>query len=261
MTGAGQCIALLEFGGGFYDSDIAAAFAAMSLPVPTVVAVGVNAPGTTRGTPRPPDNEVAMDIQIAGGLAYGARIAVYFAPYTIQGWVNAVTAAAHDTANQPSAMSVSWGDTEAAFGPAEMDSLNSALQDAATLGISVFAACGDSWAVNSTAGRTDHVSVNFPASSPWAIGCGGTSIVTSGPAITSEVTWNGQLGGTGGGISDYFAVPAFQAGAALPPSLNDGGVRRGVPDVAANADPLNGYQYIWNGQKALNAGTSAVAPL
>jgi kumamolisin len=260
-TGAGQCIALLEFGGGYHDSDTAAAFAAMGLPAPTVVTVGVDGVENNPGPSALADNEVAMDIQIAGGLAYEAVIAVYFAPYTIQGWVDAVTAAAHDTTNKPSVISVSWGDKEAAFGPAEMDSLNSALQDAATLGISVFAACGDSWAVNSIAGRPDQVSVNFPASSPWAIGCGGTSIVTSGPAITSEVAWNSQLGGTGGGISDYFAVPAFQAGTALPPSLNDGGVRRGVPDVAANADPLNGYQYIWAGQKIQNAGTSAVAPL
>jgi kumamolisin len=112
VTGAGQCIALLEFGGGYYDSDIAAAFAAMSLPVPTVVAVGVDGAGNNPGHSAAADNEVAMDIQIAGGLAYGARIAVYFAPYTIQGWVDAVTAAAHDTVNRPSTMSVSWGDTE-----------------------------------------------------------------------------------------------------------------------------------------------------
>ena len=72
----------------------AAAFAAMSLPVLTVVAVGVDGAGNNPGHSAAADNEVAMDIQIAGGLAYGARIAVYFAPYTIQGWVDAVTACA-----------------------------------------------------------------------------------------------------------------------------------------------------------------------
>ena len=261
LTGAGQCIALLEFGGGYSDADITKAFAAMGLTAPTVVTVGVDGAGNNPGQSARADNEVAMDIQIAGGLAHEARIAVYFAPYTISGWVDAVTAAAHDTDNRPSVISVSWGDTEATFGLSEMDSLNSALQDAATLGISVFAACGDSWATNTVAGVTSRVSVNFPASSPWAIGCGGTSITTSGTAITGEVTWNGQLGGTGGGISDYFAVPGFQSFTTLPPNRNDGMTRRGVPDVAANADPLTGYQYVWNGQATVNAGTSAVAPL
>jgi hypothetical protein len=200
-----------------------------------------------------------MDIQIAGGLASGAKLAVYFAPFTVQGFVDAITEAAHDTTHHPSVISVSWGEREASWGLAEMTSVTSALNDAATVGVSVFAACGDSWATNGSPGRT--ASVNFPASSPAAIGCGGTSITTSGSSITREVTWNGEAGGTGGGISDYLDVPAFQAGTALPPNLNSGGHRRGVPDVAGNADPLTGYAYIYDGKTQHNAGTSAVAPL
>jgi kumamolisin len=259
VTGADQCIALLEFGGGYYDSDVTAAFAAMNLPAPTVVAVGVDGAHNNPGTFILEDNEVAMDIQIAGGLAGGAKVAVYFAPFTVQGWVDAITTAAHDMANAPSVISVSWGEREAMWGLAEMASVTSALNDAATLGLSVFAACGDSRATNGSPGRT--ASVNFPASSPGAIGCGGTSITTSGSSITSEVTWNGEAGGTGGGISDYLDVPAFQAGTVLPPNLNDGQRRRGVPDVAGNADPLTGYSYIYDGKTQKNAGTSAVAPL
>ena len=259
VTGAGQCVALLEFGGGYYDSDITAAFEAMGLPAPAVVAVGVDGAVNNPGTFVLEDNEVAMDIQIAGGLASGATIAVYFAPFTVQGWVDAITEAAHDMTNHPGVISVSWGEPEASWGLAEMDSVTSALNDAATVGVSVFAACGDSWATNGSPGRT--ASVNFPASSPGAIGCGGTSITTSGSSITSEVTWNGEFGGTGGGISDYLDVPAFQAATALPPNLNSGAHRRGVPDVAGNADPLTGYSYIYDGKTQKNAGTSAVAPL
>jgi len=258
-TGAGQCIALLEFGGGYYDSDITEAFAAMGLPAPEVTAVGVDGARNNPGTCRLGDNEVAMDIQIAGGLASGAAIAVYFAPFTVQGWVDAITMAAHDETNQPSVISVSWGERESLWGLAEMASVTSALDDAATLGVTVFAACGDSWATNGLTGRA--ASVNFPASSPAAIGCGGTSITTSGSSITSEVAWNDEDGGTGGGISDYLGVPAFQAGTALPLNLNDGGRRRGVPDVAGNADPLSGYTYVYDGKTQRNAGTSAVAPL
>jgi kumamolisin len=258
-TGAGQCVALLEFGGGYYDSDITAAFEAMGLPAPEVTAVGVDGGQNNPGTFTLEDNEVAMDIQIAGGLASGATIAVYFAPFTVQGWVDAITTAAHDETNQPSVISVSWGEREASWGLAEMDSVTSALNDAATLGVTVFAACGDSWATNGSPGRT--ASVNFPASSPAAIGCGGTSITTSGSSITSEVAWNDEAGGTGGGISDYLGIPAFQAGTTLPPSRNDGGHRRGVPDVAGNADPLTGYTYVYDGKTQHNAGTSAVAPL
>lgn len=258
-TGAGECIALLEFGGGYYDSDITAAFAAMGLPAPEVTAVGVDGAQNNPGTFTLEDNEVAMDIQIAGGLASGAAIAVYFAPFTVQGWVDAITTAVHDDTNQPSVISVSWGERESFWGLAEMDSVTSALDDAAAAGVTVFAACGDGWATNGLPGRT--ASVNFPASSPGAIGCGGTSIVTSGSSIIREVAWNDEAGGTGGGISDYLAVPAFQAGTALPPDLNDGGHRRGVPDVAGNADPLTGYAYIYDGKTQHNAGTSAVAPL
>jgi kumamolisin len=258
-TGAGQCIALLEFGGGYYDSDITEAFAAMGLPAPAVTAVGVDGAQNNPGTYPLADNEVAMDIQIAGGLASGAAIAVYFAPFTVHGWVDAITAATHDETSQPGVISVSWGEREALWGLAEMASVTSALDDAATLGVTVFAACGDSWATNGLPGRA--ASVNFPASSPGAIGCGGTSITTSGSSITSEVAWNDEDGGTGGGISDYLDVPAFQAGTALPLNLNDGGRRHGVPDVAGNADPLTGYTYVYDGKTRRNAGTSAVAPL
>jgi kumamolisin len=59
-----------------------------------------------------------------------------------------------------------------------------------------------------------------------------------------------------------FDVPAYQAGAGVPGSVNaDGRVGRGVPDVAGDADPATGYQIVVNGQAGTVGGTSAVAPL
>jgi kumamolisin len=137
--------------------------------------------------------------------------------------------------------------------------MNTAFQDASTVNVSVFAASGDNL---STDGVTDgRAHVDFPASSPWAIGCGGTSISVNGTTITSEAVWNDGTTGGGGGISDLFAVPSFQQEASLPPSVNDGQTRRGVPDVAGDAAPGTGYRVVVNGQTQVVGGTSAVAPL
>ncbi|MCW3477487.1 S53 family peptidase [Limobrevibacterium gyesilva] len=259
LTGSGQCIGIIELGGGYLAADTAAAFAAMGLPAPTVVSVSVdggqNAPGS------PDDGEVALDIQVAGGVAPGARIAVYFAPNTFQGFVDAVSAAANDAVNKAHIISISWGAAELHWTQQAWQAMNNALQDAATLGISVFAASGDHLGTDGVA--NGKANVDYPASSPWAIGCGGTTIDTTGNTINSEVVWNkGASGwGTGGGISDLFAVPAFQQGVNLPASVNDGQHRRGVPDVAADADRDSGYLIVLNGQTLPIGGTSGVAPL
>lgn len=255
--GAGQTIALIELGGGYQDSDNAAAFEAMGLPVPQVASVSVDGGANTPGGDA--DGEVALDIQVAGGNAPGAAIVVYFAPNTDQGFADAIGQAAHDTAHKPGIISISWGGPESSWTQQAVATMNTQIQDAGTLGVSVFVACGDSLA---TDGVSDgHAHVDFPASSPYAVGCGGTSIVVSGSQITSETVWNDGTSGTGGGISDLFAVPAFQSGVKLPPSVNSGRVGRGLPDVAGDGAPASGYVIIVGGQKEVVGGTSAVAPL
>jgi kumamolisin len=259
VTGAGQCIALIELGGGYTAADINAAFEAMNLAPPSVVAVSVNG-GTNAPTPDDGANaEVALDIQVSGGVAPGAKIVVYFAPNTDAGFVDAITTAAQDETNKPSVISISWGGPESTWSAQSQQSMTSALADAGTLGVSVFVASGDNL---STDGVTDgRAHVDFPASSPNAIGCGGTVIKVSGNAITSEAVWNDRTSGGGGGISDTYAVPSFQESAKLPTSVNDGHAGRGVPDVAANASPESGYKIVVNGAQAVVGGTSAVAPL
>ena len=259
VTGAGQCIALIELGGGYATSDTKAAFKTMGLTPPTVTAVSVDG---GKNKPKPDDGangEVALDIQVSGGGAPGAAIAVYFAPNTDAGFVDAITQAAHDATNKPSVISISWGSAESQWTQQAIDSMNSALQDAATLGVSVFVASGDDLATDGVSDGKAHV--DFPASSPWAIGCGGTNISVSGNAITGESVWNDGTSGGGGGISDVFAVPSFQQKTKLPASVNDGKTRRGVPDVAGNAAPDTGYRVVVNGSAQVVGGTSAVAPL
>jgi kumamolisin len=258
-TGKGQCIALLELGGGYTDSDNRTAFAAMGLRAPGLVAVPVDGGSNAPSPGNEADTEVALDIQVAGGVAPGAKIAVYFAPNSDAGFTDAISAAVHDSKNGPTILSISWGSPESQWTGQAISSMNSALQDAASIGLSVFVAAGDSLSTDGLGDGEAHV--DFPASSPYAIGCGGTEITVSNGQIIGETVWNDGTSGTGGGISDLFPVPAFQTGVALPPSVNGGRVGRGVPDIAGNAAPSSGYKVVSNGQAGVVGGTSAVAPL
>jgi phospholipase C len=259
VTGLGQCIALIELGGGFTPSDTQTAFKAMGLTPPQVIAVAVDG-GANKPTPDDgADGEVALDIQVAGGVAPGAKIAVYFSPNTDAGFVDAITTASNDSTNNPSIISISWGGPESSWTAQAMQTMTNALQDAASVNVSVFVAAGDNLATDGVTDGKAHV--DFPASSPWAIGCGGTNITVSNGAITAETVWNDGNSGTGGGISDAYPAPSFQADAGLPVSVNDQHVGRGVPDVAGDAAPGTGYDIVINGRMSPVGGTSAVAPL
>jgi kumamolisin len=254
-AGKGQCIAIIELGGGYLDSDTAAAFAAMKLPVPKVTAIGVSGGANTPGDPSGADGEVALDIQVAGGVAPGAAIAVYFAPNTSQGFVDAITQAVHDQVNKPSVISISWGSAESNWSAQAIAAMNAALKDAATLGVTVCAASGDGLA---TDGETDgKAHVDYPASNPYVLGCGGTLLHATGGKRKTETVWNSNGGGTGGGISTAFTKPAYQANIKVPA----GAKGRGVPDVAGNADPNSGYLVVVAAKSEQIGGTSAVAPL
>ena len=221
---------------------------------------GQNAP---TGDPNGPDTEVMLDIEVSGAVAPGARIVVYFAPNTDAGFLDAISQAAMDTVNKPSVLSISWGGPESSWTAQSLQSFNSALQSAAAVGVTVCIASGDNGSDDGVGDGQDHV--DFPASSPYALACGGTKLTISGSAISSEVVWNEQAsneGATGGGVSGTFPLPTYQANANVPPSNNPSGfVGRGVPDVAGDADPATGYQVQADGQSFAVGGTSAVAPL
>ena len=142
-----------------------------------------------------------------------------------------------------------------------MTQFDRAFQAAAMLGITVCCASGDNGSSDGIKDGRAHV--DFPASSPHVVACGGTRLEASKGAISNEVVWNAAGGGaTGGGVSDVFALPSWQSAAKVPPSANPGGRRgRGVPDVSGDADPATGYQVRVDGTDAVYGGTSAVAPL
>jgi kumamolisin len=261
-NGAGQCVAIVELGGGFKPADLKTYFSGLKVGQPTVIAVSVdhgkNAP---TGSANGPDGEVMLDIEVVGAVAPAARIAVYFTPNTDAGFLDAVTTAIHDTTNKPSVLSISWGGPESSWTSQAMTAMDSAFQAAATMGISVCIASGDDGSSDGLTG--DHV--DFPASSPHALGCGGTSLQSSGTSISSEVVWNDGSGGgaSGGGVSTFFPAPSWQEGDKATKTAGGAAVlsMRGVPDVAGNADPDTGYQVRIDGSNTVIGGTSAVAPL
>ena len=261
VTGKGQCIAIIELGGGFRATDITAYFKSLGLKAPSVKAVlvdgGTNTPTTAQGA----DGEVMLDIEVAGAIAPEAKIVVYFAPNTDKGFLDAITTALHDIKNKPSVISISWGAAEKNWTPQALDSFNQAFQAAAALGITVCAAAGDTGSDDSVGDGLAHV--DFPSSSPFVLACGGTKLMANGNTIQSEVVWHeSNTSATGGGISDVFALPTYQQAAGIPKSVNDGTrVGRGVPDVSAVADPATGYTVRVDGQTFVIGGTSAVAPL
>ncbi|MGZ6650802.1 MAG: S53 family peptidase [Solirubrobacteraceae bacterium] len=259
-NGAGETIAILELGGGYTDADLAAYFTRAKIsPAPTVQAVGVDQGSNQPGGDA--DGEVLLDIEVAGSIAPGAKIVVYFADNSDRGFLDALTTAAHDTTNAPSVISISWGGPEAAWTTQARKAFDGALADAAALGVTVLAAAGDHGAADG--GGDGKVYADFPASSPHIVACGGTTLVASRGKIASEVVWNDNDGwATGGGISSAFKVPAYQQDISMPANLNGSSKPgRGVPDIAGNADSTSGYIVRVDGQWTVVGGTSAVAPL
>ncbi len=261
LDGAGQCIGIIELGGGYRTADIKAYFQKLGLSVPQVTTVrvdgGKNQPSTAEGA----DGEVMLDIEVAAAVAPKAKIAVYFAPNTDKGFLDALTMAIHDTVHKPSVLSISWGSAELNWTLQAMRSFDQALQTAAALGVTVCAAAGDNGSGDAVADGKPHA--DFPATSPFMLACGGTKLIAAGGAITSEVVWNESANSaTGGGVSDVFDTPAYQQAAGVPltayPSARPG---RAIPDVAGDADPATGYQVRVDGQEFVIGGTSAVAPL
>ncbi|MGC1223239.1 MAG: S53 family peptidase, partial [Candidatus Sulfotelmatobacter sp.] len=265
VDGAGECIALIELGGGYSPTDLSNYWSELNLPeTPTVSAISVgDGSNNPTGDPNGPDGEVMLDIEVSGSIAPAAKIVVYFAENTDAGFLNAITTAVHDSTNNPSVVSISWGGPESSWTQQAMTSMDEAFQSAAAMGVTVCVAAGDDGSTDGVNDGLNHV--DFPASSPNVLACGGTELIASGNAITSETVWNelaNNEGATGGGVSDVFPLPSWQTGAGVPPSANAShNVGRGVPDVAGDADPATGYVTLVDGNPDVIGGTSAVAPL
>jgi len=263
QDGSGQTLGILELGGGYSPSDIQTYFSDLGIALPKVTSVSVDgASNSPTGDPNGADAEVLLDIEVAGANAPKAQVLVYFAPNTDAGFVDAVNGALHGPQGKPSIISISWGSAESEWTSQGVQSLDQAFQDAAALGVTVCAASGDGGSSDGVSDGLAHV--DYPASSQYVLGCGGTRLNAAGGKITSQVVWDDlpSGGATGGGVSDVFPLPSWQAGAGVPPSANPGGrVGRGVPDVSGDADPQTGYSVLVDGQQITVGGTSAVAPL
>jgi kumamolisin len=214
--------------------------------------------------------EVMLDMCVVGSVAPGANIFMLFSEFTTQGWVDAIQEAVAGDRDL-SVISISYGnpedDPQGAWTKMGVKFVNQAFQAAAARGITICCASGDD-------GSSDQVPsgahVDFPASSPFVLGVGGTKLVASdgaNPTITEETVWNEELigeGAGGGGISAIFTKPAYQNSVSVPVSVTPPHrVGRGVPDVAAVADPETGVvrMNVDGVHLEPTGGTSAAAPL
>jgi kumamolisin len=260
VTGKGETIGIVELGGGFEQSDLTTYFQGLGLASPSVTGVAVDGGANSPGTDTDSDTEVMLDIEVAGAVAPDAAIAVYFAPNTDQGFIDAVSQAVHDTAHKPSVVSISWGESEDSWTAQARTQMEQVLTEAGGLGVTVTIAAGDNGSADNVTDGQQHV--DFPASAPHALACGGTTLQASGATISSETVWNTpDHGTTGGGVSRQFAVPSYQSAATVPDNVDTGKAGRGVPDVSADADPETGYKIRADGSDQTVGGTSAVAPL
>jgi kumamolisin len=290
-NGEGQCVGIIELGGGFYEEDLKAYFAHHGLPQPEITVVEVDdqknspadlkdittclelegiipekKPGEKPAQPAPAvlnqvvwTIETTMDIELVGRFANRARIVVYLAPNTSQGKYHAFTTALTDRKNHPSVISCSWGAHENLLTRGFMELLDNLFQEAALKGVTICCSSGDD---GNSAGPDGTPQVHFPASSPHVLACGGTHLVISDTGV-EETIWSetvqGHLFTAGGGASAVFDRPEWQHHLHVKHKAGKRG--RGVPDVAGKADLADGYCILVGGNDIGMGGTSAAAPM
>ena len=262
-SGDGECIGLLEFGGGFRRTELKSYFKTVGVKMPTVivreVSPGANRPQGKRGTLNA-DTEVYLDIEVAASLAPEAKLVVYFGDNTMQGWLSTLQAAILDQTHDPSVISISWGEAEQDWSPQALREIDKLFQLAAHRGISICCSSGDRGISESSP-----FTVAFPASSPHVLACGGTRLDIKGSGSRKETVWNQWRQfklASGGGVSDVFPLPLYQQGAKVPLRRSqEHQAGRGIPDVAANASSDTGYLIEADRTPMSLGGTSAVAPL
>lgn len=257
LVGSGQTIGMIELGGGYDPSKLADYFRKTGKPMASIISVSVdggrNRPSTAQGA----DGVVQLDIEVASAVAPASKIVLYFCPNTNQGFIDAISKAIHDDAHRLSVLSISWGGPESTWTQQSLNAMNLALKEAVARNITILVSSGD-------AGPTDgtgQLAVDFPASSPWVTAVGGTHLLVSNNAITSETPWDDRAGGASGtGVSTIFEAPSWQANAGAPKTAQ-GFAGRAIPDVVADASPYTGYKVAIDGEYEVIGGTAASAPL
>ncbi len=260
--------AMIELGGVVHPFDLAASFARLGLPAPDITNVWLDG-ATPTPDPNGADVEVALDYQVIGGMVAAMApkahltIVSYNAPNSERGFIDAAATAASDAMRRPAAVSISWGAPEDHWSPQGMRGLDAAFAAGALHGVTFSAAAGDAGSTNAEVDGYQHP--EFPASSPHAWACGGTTLLAARGRIRTETVWNELArgaGAAGSGVSSVFPVPAYQATLGIRPrSANGGTLGRGLPDGAGNADPLTGWNVVALRRLRATGGTSAVAPM
>lgn len=236
-TGKGFVGGLVELGGGFSLSQVLQYFADNGIPSPSFESIAVGDGSNTPDGPNGADGEVQSDMIVVGSVAPGASYRVYFGGNSDADFQATLRQALHEC----DGVSLSWGSAEPDWDPSMMDQFESAIKAARIAGVPLFVAAGDSGSDDSTGSTT----VDFPASSPSSIGCGGTRLtINPDGSRAAEVVWDDDptSSATGGGVSAHF------------PGVD-------VPDIAGNADPDTGYEVMIDGESTVIGGTSLVAPL
>ncbi|MFD8597032.1 protease pro-enzyme activation domain-containing protein [Kitasatospora sp. NPDC059646] len=251
--GTGSTVALWEFD-GYKSTNLTTYDSQFGLSGPAVSTVSVDG-ANYDSKPGQGQGEVELDSEIVRGVAPKATQLVYEAPNSDQGEIDMAAKIVSD--NRVSVISISWGSCEPDTTAASMTAVNNSFKQAAAQGISIFSASGDDGSrdcTRSTSGSTVKA-VDFPASSPYNTGVGGTNLKVSGTTYSSESAWSTA----GGGVSTQFAKPTWQTG------TNVTGTMRTVPDVSSNADPNSGFAIYTQGTSSAGwqvyGGTSAAAPL
>jgi len=271
-SAAGQTVAIAEFGGAYFSSDLSEFCEQHGLSVPQVTVVNAGeqppTPAEVQGLPQEQreevediSGEVMMDIEIVAGLCQGAEILVFFSTWDEKGWIDLLNAVIEGKSGDTSVLSISWGAAEDSpdWSKAALEEIDQRLQAAAHLGITVCAASGDDGSGDQLEDGRAHV--NFPSTSPFVLSVGGTMIEGDQEVVWWEQpgTRKGHGGATGGGVSVIFQRPSWQT--VQVQSLNHGSIDgRVVPDIAALAGPPF-YDLVILGQRGGNGGTSAATPL
>jgi kumamolisin len=271
--GAGQTIAIAEFGGGYFQDDLQSFCTKFNRQIPNVQTQSINLPAYTLAQIQqlPPTQqqqemdetvEVMMDVQIIAGLCPQATIIVYFATFDQKGWIDLLNQVVAGNPAKPVALSISWGlaEDDPNWSEGARNAINDSLQAAAMLGITVSVAAGDDGSGDQMTDGRAHV--DFPSSSPFVLSVGGTMLKNAAETVwwqsPGRRTRKGG-GATGGGVSIFFDRPTWQN--VNVTSLNIGSIGgRVIPDVAALAGPPF-YDLIFQSQDQPNGGTSASAPL
>lgn len=241
LHGEGERVALIEID-GFRFSDLTSFASCFGLSVPPVRGFGVGLKH-----PLPPGGEATLDVEVLDAAAPGLKgIDVYETKPSASATLRALTSPLQNRGFKPQVISASLGlcepDVFLAIGLKGLRSVEGSLAMAAGSGISFLASSGDQGSadcVDLTGAPVARLSVNYPSSSPWVTGVGGTNFaLTPANTIAAQIVWNDtslQPGAAGGGgTSQLFKRPSYQKGTVTKN-------RRFLPDVSMLADIAPGY--------------------